>query len=366
MENQNEDLNSEFFEHFPYNEKGKYDWEIISVSKDAQNKRSVFYGINKVNANDYIYVKQIKINFSQINNIENINILREIYFLVLLINQNYIVQLNDILLDSETNCKHLFLIFKGNSVSLNKLISFQGNDYLSNKDLIKWIIYQISFGLFILHSNKIIHNDIKPSNILINEIGGITICDLGSASFKGEDSFSYTRYYSAPEFLIDTSIKRDEKNDVWGLGVIIIELFLKRNLYFKNNGDKTNKSQLKVILSKFGINADIQNMTNEEIKQLIEESYDKKIIFTNDEIEAIKDENALELIQNLLSLNPKKRFNAEDILKSKYLISDFKDFEPLTANIKELKIQNFQNELIDNNKFVDIVVELRSKLNNSK
>ena len=258
----------------------------------------------------------------------------------------------------------MFLIFKGNSVSLNKLISFQGNDYLSNRELVKWIVYQITFGLFILHNNNIIHNDIKPSNILINEIGGIVICDFGSACFKDEDSYSYTRYYSSPEFLNDTLIKRDEKSDIWGLGVIIIELLLKTNIYFKNNEEKSNKSQLKILLSKFGIN-DIEDLSNEEIKKKIEESYDKKFKFTNDEIEKIKDKNALELIQNLLSLNPKNRFNALQALQSKYLNSDFKDIDSLNVKIEKIKIQDFKYELIDNNKFSDIIVDLRSKLNKS-
>ena len=364
MENQKSDLNIEFLDHFHYGNKDKYEWNIISVSKDPENKRSVFYGINKLNSNDYIYIKQIKINLNQNNNKEIVNILKEIYFLVLLKNQKYIVQLDDILLDSETNCNRLFLIFKGNSVSLNKLISFQGNDYLSNRELVKWIVYQITFGLFILHNNNIIHNDIKPSNILINEIGGIVICDFGSACFKDEDSYSYTRYYSSPEFLNDTLIKRDEKSDIWGLGVIIIELLLKTNIYFKNNEEKSNKSQLKILLSKFGIN-DIEDLSNEEIKKKIEESYDKKFKFTNDEIEKIKDKNALELIQNLLSLNPKNRFNALQALQSKYLNSDFKDIDSLNVKIEKIKIQDFKYELIDNNKFSDIIVDLRSKLNKS-
>jgi serine/threonine protein kinase len=234
MENQNSYLNSIFLDHFHYDNKDKYEWNIISVSKDPENKRCVFYGINKANSNDYIYIKQIKINLNQNNNKEIVNILREIYFLVLLKNQKYIVQLDDILLDSETNCNHLFLIFKGSSVSLNKLINYQGNDYLSNRELVKWIVYQITFALYILHNNNIIHNDIKPSNILINEIGGIAICDFGSACFKDEDSYSYTRYYSSPEFLNDTLLKRDEKSDIWGLGVIIIELLLKTNIFIFN------------------------------------------------------------------------------------------------------------------------------------
>jgi serine/threonine protein kinase len=118
------------------------------------------------------------------------------------------------------------------------------------------------------------------------------------------------------------------------------------------------------VLSKFGIN-NIENLSHEEIKKKIEESYDKKYNFTKDEIEKIKDTDALELIQNLLSLNPKNRFNALQVLQSKYLNSNFKDIDSLNVKIEKIKIQDFKYELIDNNKFSDIIVDLKSKLSGS-
>lgn len=45
------------------------------------------------------------------------------------------------------------------------------------------MIYHILFsclsGLQIIHKNHIIHQDIKPHNILISKDGGIKICDFG-------------------------------------------------------------------------------------------------------------------------------------------------------------------------------------------
>ena len=366
MESEEVSLDTEFLNDFPYTEKNNYNWNIISVSKDSDNKRSVFCGENKQDKNDCVYVKQIKLKFSNEKNNDNLQILKEIYFLVLLKNQQYFVQLNDILLDNDdnNNCKYLYLIFKGNNVSLNKLINYNVNDYLSNTDLIKWIIYQITSALYILHKNGIIHNDIKPSNILINEIAGITICDFGSASYKDEDSYSYTRYYVPPEFLYDNYIRRDEKSDMWALGIIIIELFLKVNGYFKNiNKDKSNEKQLKTILSKFGIKENIQK---EEIKKLLEDnSNTHKFKFSNEEIEKINDTDVIDLIQNLLVLNPKKRFSAEQVLKSKYLDCEmFKGYNSFDINPIEKPINYSElNELINKTNFVNKIINLRSKLN---
>ena len=363
MDNSQIDINTEFINDFPYDpaKKDNYNWNIISVSKDNENKRSVFSGINKQDKNDCIYVKKIKLDFSYDKKIDNIQILREIYFLVLLKNQKYFVQLDDILLHKEY--KYLYLIFKGNCVSLNKLINYNVNDYLSNKDLIKWIIYQITFALYVLHNNNIIHNDIKPSNILIDENAVITVCDFGSAVYKTEDSYSYTRYYAPPEFLNDNNINRDEASDMWALGIIIIELHLKINGYFKSNSeDKSNEKQLKIILSKFGINENIQK---EEIYKLFDDNSNSyKYQLTNEEIEKIKDNDAIELIQNLLVLNPQKRMSAKQVLMSKYL--DCKLFKNIDSfDIKHIEEPIKYNELyniIDIDQFNKLIAQLISKI----
>jgi serine/threonine protein kinase len=328
-------IDTEFLDDFPKKElKENYDWELISVSKDDTNKRSVFCGINKNDKNDCIHVKQFKIFIDQNSNQEIKQIHKEINYLCLLQQYDCIVKLDDIIVDKDIDTKKLYLIFRGNTISLNKMINSNYYNNLNNDDLIKWIIFQISFGLYILHSNKIIHNDMKPSNILIDEVGGIFISDFGSACFSDEESDSYTLYYASPEFLNNFE-KRDEKYDMWALGVIIIELFIKENKFF--NYKKDNKeSQLKCILSKFGIN---ENLEKDEINNLIYND-ESKYEFNIGEIESkIKDENVIELIKNLVVLNPKKRFTAEQVLKSKYF-EDLIEPDTLKIDIIDNKMKN--------------------------
>ena len=356
MESRN--INTEFLDEFPKKEKEDYEWEIISISRDDTNKRCVFCGINKNDRNDCIHVKQFKIFIDQNSDNEIKQIFKEMNFLCFLQKYDCIVKLDDILIDKDEDTKKLYLIFKGNTISLSKMIYSEYYQNLNNNDLIKWIIYQISYGLYILHSNKIIHNDIKPSNILIDEVGSIFISDFGSACFSDEESDSYTQYYASPEFLNDFK-KRDEKYDMWGLGVIIIELFIKENKYFNYKRDNS-ESQLKCILSKFGIN---ENLEKDEINNLIF-SDENKFKFNIGEIESkIEDKNAIELIKNLVVLNPKKRFTAEQVLKSKY----FEDLlEPDTLKIDLIDSQSkndFFNKLIDKNNFKNVLAELISKKN---
>ena len=351
----------EFLDDFPNKElKENYNWDIINI-KDDTNKRSVFCGIKKNDDNDRIHVKQFNIFIDENFDEEIREIFREIYFLFILKQYDCFVKLNDILIDKEEDTKKIYLIFKGNTVTLKKFIS---SDYYINLDddnLAKWIIFQISYGLYILHSNNIIHNDIKPSNILIDEKGSIFIIDFGSSCFSNEENNSFTSLYASPEFLNNFE-KRDEKYDMWSLGVIIIELLLKENEYF-NYKKHNSENQLKYILSKFSINKSLQK---DEINNLINND-ENKYEFDIGEIESkIKDKNIIELIKNLIMLNPKKRFTAEQVLKSKY----FEDLiEPNTFKIniidKGMKNDLF-NKLIDKNNFIQIIFELRNKINKTE
>ena len=102
---------------------------------------------------------------------------------------------------------------------------------------IKFIARQLVAGLFYLHSNNIIHRDIKPQNILISANGIIKICDFGFAraienktmitSIKG------TPLYMAPELLKESPY--NQKADLWLLGVILYELFVGQPPFYTNS-----------------------------------------------------------------------------------------------------------------------------------
>jgi serine/threonine protein kinase len=87
-------------------------------------------------------------------------------------------------------------------------------------------IEDVALGLSELHRNKLIHNDVKPSNIMISAEGHYLITDFEisaerRASLFNAVDFQGTRAYSAPErFNGETSYA----SDVWALGASVYEL----------------------------------------------------------------------------------------------------------------------------------------------
>lgn len=86
-------------------------------------------------------------------------------------------------------------------------------------------------GLAYLHfdcSQKIIHCDIKPENILLHDGGSVKISDFGLAKLISPEQSGFfttmrgTRGYLAPEWLTNSSIS--DRTDVYSYGMVLLEL----------------------------------------------------------------------------------------------------------------------------------------------
>lgn len=138
-------------------------------------------------------------------------------------------------------------------------------EYLENGDLIKYFkvnplfdepeervfFKKIAKGVEYLHSNNIIHRDLKLDNILLDRKMNPKICDFGISSIQEPGKKIYdtggTPAYLAPE-VVKAEGEVGPKSDVWSLGVL---LYL---LTFGIVPFKANDMQLlynKIIVGKF-------------------------------------------------------------------------------------------------------------------
>lgn len=99
------------------------------------------------------------------------------------------------------------------------------------EDILGKIAFAVVSALHYLHSQlKVIHRDVKPSNILINRKGEVKMCDFGISGYL-VDSVAKTidagcKPYMAPERIDPhgNPSQYDIRSDVWSLGISLLEL----------------------------------------------------------------------------------------------------------------------------------------------
>uniref|UniRef100_A0A7S0ZVX5 Mitogen-activated protein kinase n=1 Tax=Noctiluca scintillans TaxID=2966 RepID=A0A7S0ZVX5_NOCSC len=95
----------------------------------------------------------------------------------------------------------------------------------------RWIVYQVLRALGHLHARRIMHRDMKPSNIILNKDCSVKLCDFGLArSVDAHEATAFTdyvatRWYRAPEIVLGVS-RYTVGVDIWGAGCIFGELLL--------------------------------------------------------------------------------------------------------------------------------------------
>ncbi|CAM1328222.1 CDK6 (predicted) [Pycnogonum litorale] len=126
----------------------------------------------------------------------------------------------------------LFLVFEHVEQDLAQYLARCPSPGLG-PDRIKDILFQLLSGVDFLHSNRVVHRDLKPQNILVTNQGQVKLADFGLARIYDSQivltSVVVTLWYRSPEVLLQATY--DTSVDIWSCGCIFAELFRRSPLF---------------------------------------------------------------------------------------------------------------------------------------
>ncbi|TDH72847.1 hypothetical protein CCR75_000577 [Bremia lactucae] len=180
---------------------------------------------------------------------------------------------------------------------------------------------QLLTGIAVMHRNKIIHRDIKASNLLLNNQGMLKVGDFGLSRFWNEVNAKAGRYtnkvvtlwYRPPELLMG-STSYDFSVDLWSIGCIFGELLLGKPIL----QGKAETEQLQLIFGLCGMPTedtwpDFFTLPGAENLRL-----DDKYICPLRERFTNFPPHAIDLLEKLLQLDPSKRITAAEAMNHDY------------------------------------------------
>ncbi|KAG2295298.1 hypothetical protein Bca52824_041967 [Brassica carinata] len=184
---------------------------------------------------------------------------------------------------------------------------------------IKCYMQQLIWGVEHCHLRGIMHRDIKAANILVNNKGVLKLADFGLANIvtpRNKNQLTsrvVTLWYRAPELLMG-STSYSLSVDLWSVGCVFAEILTGRPLL----KGRTEIEQLHKIYKLCG-------SPNEDLWEKNKLHPQTKMFKTQHQYEGCLRERfeefpktAINLLENLLSIDPQKRGTASSALMSEY------------------------------------------------
>lgn len=237
---------------------------------------------------------------------------------------NNIVTLHDIVHTE----KALTLVFEYLERDLKQYMDDCGGILAMNN--VKLFLFQLIRGLSYCHSRRILHRDLKPQNLLINDLGELKLADFGLARAKSVPTKTYsnevvTLWYRPPDVLLG-STEYSTPIDMWGVGCIFYEMASGRPLF----PGSTVEDELHLIFKVLGTPTEdtwpgissANELTNYNFPRYTAEPLVKRA--------PRLDQDGVDLVGRFLLFQARKRLSALDAMKHPY----FASFGP---NVKSLQ-----------------------------
>ena len=292
--------------------------QFQAVERLGKGTYGTVYKARKKGCDKFFAIKKIK------NELDNEGIpstaLREIDILKKMKNPN-VVNVEGIAF----NKKHIELCLEYCKYDLKKLIDSKKHDSsFYNVKFVKNMMYQLLKGVEHLHSHKILHRDLKPQNILVDDNGWILkLADFGLSRVYSIPIRPYTKevltlWYRAPEMMLGIN-NYAIGLDIWSIGCIFVELYLGKPFVM---GD----SEIDQLFKLFQIYGTFNELTLPGYKNFPYFDQDfpfwkgiglKNYLKQRSHIIPI-DDTAFNLMEKMLAIDPCKRITCKEALNHPY------------------------------------------------
>ena len=339
--------------------KNKY--EVLGIV--GEGAYGIVYKCLNKETNKYVAVKKFKETHDKL---VQKTMKRELAMLQLLRHEN-VVEFQE----SFVSKGNFFLVFE--YVEKNLLEVLEESPRGLSPKLIRSLVYQMCKAVSYLHKNNMIHRDVKPENLLIDENFNLKLCDFGFArkvklnknnnNIDTMTDYVATRWYRSPELLLSGGIYGPEV-DYWAIGCIMGEL-ADGNPMFPGEDEV---DQLDCIIKILGNLP--ENLVNMYYENPI---YNGKDLFKIKKPETLEKRylgilspTAIDFMKGLLELDPSKRLSGENVFKHKYFSIFMKNNNNNANNNNNVNTNNnVNNNNNANNNNMNNNVNVNNNLNNS-
>ena len=242
-------------------------------------------------------------------------------------------------IDTETSDDSLILIFQYDKYE-RSMSSYLTKVESIPIDLFKSYTFQLFCGIHFLHSKRIIHRKIQPSNIILNKKGFLMINNFSSARYYTIPITPFTPSdidvsYRSPECLLSTE-RYGLPSDIWSVGCVIAQMATpKRKPLF--NGDSP-VDQIQHIFEILGTPNDSFmdecNISDNFANMNIIDHPKKKLADYLDEPFS-KDKNLIDLLEKIFVYEPDKRISAVEAIDHPF----FNGINPIIRDLCFVKME---------------------------
>ncbi|TIA83715.1 hypothetical protein E3P98_00639 [Wallemia ichthyophaga] len=288
---------------------------------------SVYQG-HCVETGRMVAIKKIKIG--QFKDGLDMSAIREVKFLQELKHENVIEMLDVFSAKQNLNLVLEFLTTDLELIIKDRSLIFRPGDIKS------WMAMTLR-GVDWCHRNFILHRDLKPNNLLINDKGILKVADFGLARDVADPGMKMTcqvitRWYRPPELLFGARAYSSAV-DIWSVGCIFAELLL-RTPYLPGENDI---EQLNTIFRALGTPKESEWPGHTSLPSYIKfQDYPKQPL---EDLFSAAGNDAIELLGKCLHYNPHERISAGSALRLPYFSNQPKPTPPplLPRPLKELE-----------------------------